>query len=298
MDLDAVADELYGLAPGVFTAARDERAQAARAAGDRELAEEIRRLRRPTLSAWASNLLVREQPDEVQRLVHLGEALRRAHQDLDGEELRGLSAQQHQVTRALARQAGQLTARAGQPISDDTRQEVQDTLHAVLADADAARQWAKGRLTKPLSAPAGFPPLSRQPAPSAAVRGTEPAGEVADREAASARHREQQEERLEQARRQAADAEQHLHAREADLTAAEEKLSRAEEEQQQAEQRVDDLSRQLKDAESAKQRAREAARRARDLTRAADRAAREARRRAHDTAAHADHLAEQLPHTS
>ncbi|MER6452779.1 hypothetical protein ABT270_09140 [Streptomyces sp900105245] len=285
MDLDAVADELYGLAPGVFTAARDERARAARAAGDRELAEEIRRLRRPTLSAWA-NVLVREQPDEVQRLVHLGEMLRRAHQDLDGGQLRELSAQQHQVTRALARQAGQLTARAGQPVSDDTRQEVQDTLHAVLADADAARQWAKGRLTKPLSAPAGFPPLSRQPAPPATVRRTEPADEVADRDATSARHREQQEERLEQARRQAADAEQHLHAREADLTAAEEKLSRAEEEQQQAEQRVDDLSRQLKDAESAKQRAREAARRARDLTRAADRAA------------HADHLAEQLPHTS
>lgn len=288
--------QLYGLAPGVFTAARDERAQAARAAGDRELAEKIRRLRRPTLSAWASNLLVREQPDEVQRLVHLGEALRRAHQDLDGGQLRELSAQQHQVTRALAQQAGQLTARAGQPVSDDTRQEVQGTLHAVLADA--AQQWAKGRLTKPLSAPAGFPPLSRQPAPPATVRRTEPADEVADRDAAHARHRRQQEERLEQARRQAADAEQHLHAREADLTAAEEKLSRAEEEQQQAEQRVDDLSRQLKDAESAKQRARAAARKARDLTRAADRAAREARRRAHDTAAHADHLAEQLPHTS
>ncbi|WP_432171865.1 hypothetical protein [Streptomyces sp. 1222.5] len=56
MDLDAVADELYALAPSVFTAARDESAQAARAAGDRKLAEEIRRLRRPTLSAWASNL--------------------------------------------------------------------------------------------------------------------------------------------------------------------------------------------------------------------------------------------------
>ncbi|SEE66835.1 hypothetical protein SAMN05216532_8267 [Streptomyces sp. 2231.1] len=297
MDLDAVADELYALAPAVFTAARDERAKAARAAGDRELAEQIHRLRRPTLSAWASNLLVREQPDEVQRLVHLGEALRQAHQNLDGEQLRELSAQQHQVTFALAQQAGQLTARAGQPISDDTRQEVQDTLHAVLADPDAAQQWAKGRLTKPLSVPAGFPTLSRQPAPPATPPRTEPAGEVEDGKAASARHRKQQE-RLEQARGQAADAEQHLRDREADLAAAEDKLSRAEEEQEQAEQRVDDLSRQLKDAESDKQRAREAARTARDHTRAADRAAREARRRADDTAAHAHHLAEQMQHKS
>ncbi|MFF3639408.1 hypothetical protein [Streptomyces sp. NPDC002250] len=240
---------------------------------------------------------MRDQPDEVQRLVHLGEALRRAHQDLDGEELRGLSAQQHQVTRALARQAGQLAARAGQPISDDTRQEVEDTLHAVLADPDAAQQWAEGRLTKPLSAPAGFPTLSLQAAPSATVRRTDPVGEVADPDAAPARDRKQQQ-RLEQARRQAADAERLLHDREADLATAQEKLSLAEEEQQQAEQRVDDLARQLKDAESDKQRAREAARQAREHTRVADRAAREARRRADDTAAHAHTLAEQMPHTS
>ncbi|WP_435279409.1 hypothetical protein [Streptomyces sp. 1222.5] len=214
----------------------------------------------------------------MQRLVHLGEALRQAHQELDGEQLRELSVQQHQVTRVLARQAGQLAARAGQPISDDTRQEVQDTLHAVLADPDAAQQWVKGRLTKPLSAPTGFPTLSRQPASPATVRRTQPAGEVADPDAAPA----QQQERLEQARRQAADAEQQLHDREADLATAQERLSRAEEEQQRAEQRVDDLSRQLKDAESDKQRAREAARNSRNQARTADRVAREARRRAND----------------
>ncbi|MFV0138119.1 hypothetical protein ACLGIH_34035 [Streptomyces sp. HMX87] len=64
MDLETVSDELYGLRPGDFTAARNERAKAARSAGDRELAEQIRRLRRPTLAAWAGNLLVRQQPDE------------------------------------------------------------------------------------------------------------------------------------------------------------------------------------------------------------------------------------------
>lgn len=159
MDLNAVADELYGLPPAEFTAARDERAKAARAAGQRELAEQIRRLRRPTLSAWGSNLLVREQPEEVQRLLRLGEALRQAHRDLDGEQLRQLSVQQQQVTFALARQAGQFTERCGQRVSEDTQREVQETLHAVLVDEAAARQWAEGRLTKPLNAPAGFPAL-------------------------------------------------------------------------------------------------------------------------------------------
>ncbi|MGW5665410.1 hypothetical protein ACWEWG_36140 [Streptomyces sp. NPDC003758] len=99
--MDVVADELYGLPPGDFTPARDARVKAARAAGDRDLADQIRRLRRPTQAAWASNLLMREQPEEVQRLLQLGEALRQAQKDLDGEQLRELSAQQHQLTSAL-----------------------------------------------------------------------------------------------------------------------------------------------------------------------------------------------------
>ncbi|MER6127753.1 hypothetical protein ABT173_35265 [Streptomyces sp. NPDC001795] len=296
MDLDAVVDELYGLPPGEFTAARDERAKAAQAAGDRELAEQIRRLRRPAMAAWASNLLVREQPGDAERLLQLGEALRQAHQDLDGEQLRELSAQQHRLTLALAREASGLAARAGRVISDDTRQEIQDTLRAVLADPEAAEQWAKGRLTKPLSAPVGFPTPSQQPAPAPAPRrATRPAGEVADLDAARARRREQQES-LKRARKQAAEAERELHEREGELAAAEGEQSRAEEEQQQAEQRVSDLSRQLRDAEREQQRARDAARKARDHTRDADRAARDARRRARDAASRARKLAEQTRH--
>ncbi|MGW5249155.1 hypothetical protein ACWEQN_36125 [Streptomyces sp. NPDC004129] len=89
---------------------------------------------------------MREQPDEVQRMLELGEALRQAHRDLDGERLQELSSQQHRLTFALSRQAGRLAAQAGQRISDGVRQEVQDTLHAVLANPEAAEQWVQGRL--------------------------------------------------------------------------------------------------------------------------------------------------------
>ncbi|WP_369222329.1 hypothetical protein AB5J52_13200 [Streptomyces sp. R39] len=292
MDLDAVADELYGLEPGDFTAVRDERAKTARVNGDRELAERIRRLRRPTLAAWASNLLVREQPDEAQRLLQLGEALRQAHEDLDGEQLRELSAQQHQLTYALARQASRLTAQAGQRISDDVRQEVQDTLHAVLADPTGAAQWAKGRLTKPLSVPAGFPaPLGQPPPAAAAESAPRPADEAADLDAVP--RRREQRERIERARQQAADAERELHECEDRMSAAEEERRRTDEERRQADQRVTELSRRLQDAERDQQRARDAARTARDHARDADRAVREARRRAEDAAAHARKLTEQ-----
>jgi hypothetical protein len=62
VDLESTLDELYALRPQEFTAARDARAAEARRAGDRELADRIRALRRPTLSAWAGNLLVRGSP--------------------------------------------------------------------------------------------------------------------------------------------------------------------------------------------------------------------------------------------
>ncbi|MST31346.1 hypothetical protein GHK86_01190, partial [Acidimicrobiaceae bacterium USS-CC1] len=72
MDLAAVADELYGVDPSAFTTTRDARAREARAAGDRELAEAIKALRRPSLAAWALDLLARERREEVDRLLDLG----------------------------------------------------------------------------------------------------------------------------------------------------------------------------------------------------------------------------------
>ncbi|MFE6286664.1 hypothetical protein [Streptomyces sp. NPDC057877] len=278
MDLDAVTDELYGLPPGEFTAAREERAKAARAAGEGELATRIRRLRRPTLAAWAGNLLVRELPDEAERLLRLGEALRQAHRDLDGEQLRELSARQHQLTQALSGQAAELTDRAGQRISDDVRQEVQDTLLAVLADPEAAEQWAKGRLTKPLTAPVGFPVGARRARPA----------EVADLDAARVKRRQRQE----RASQEAAEAERDLHAREDELAAAEEEQRRTEEARRQAEQHVTDLSRQLRDAEREQRRAQGAVRKAQDDTRAAERAVHQARRRTEEATARARKLTE------
>ncbi|MEU3519542.1 hypothetical protein ABZ770_30420 [Streptomyces sp. NPDC006654] len=292
MDLDAVVDELYRLAPGDFTAIRDERARTARADGDRQLAERIRRLRRPTLAAWASNLLVREQPEEAERLLRLGAALRQAHRDLDGEQLRELSARQHQLTFALSGQAGRLAAEAGQRISDEVRQEVQDTLHAVLADPETAAQWAEGQLTKPLRLPAGFPtPLPGPEQAPAPRRRTRPAKEVADLDAARARRQEQQA-RLDRARQQAADAERELHAREGELAAVEEEGRRAEAGEQQAEQRVGELSRRLQEARRDQRRARDAAREARDRSGEAERAVREARRRAEEATARVHKLTE------
>ncbi|WP_432169004.1 hypothetical protein [Streptomyces sp. 1222.5] len=121
MDLDAVADELYALRPEEFVSARDRRALDARRSGEQDLAREIGALRRPSLGAWVSNLLVRRQPDEVPPLLALGEELRRAHRELDGPRLRRLARRQNEVIGALARQARRLAGQAGHPVGEGVR---------------------------------------------------------------------------------------------------------------------------------------------------------------------------------
>ncbi|MFE1558952.1 hypothetical protein ACFW6V_28710, partial [Streptomyces sp. NPDC058734] len=165
LDLDEIVDALYLPHPASFTAARDEAAARVKEAGDPAAAKRIAALRRPTLAAWASNTLVRAKPDETQQFLQLGQTLRAAHRSLDGERLRDLSHQQHVVIGALAREAARLAEEAGTPVSEAVVRELEQILHAVLADPDAAREWASGRLVR---APA---PVSEFPAvdPDAAL---------------------------------------------------------------------------------------------------------------------------------
>ncbi|WP_406177214.1 hypothetical protein [Streptomyces sp. NBC_00996] len=97
----------------ISTRPDDQRPNPARKAGDRALADAIRRLRRPGLSAWAGNHPVREQPDAIESLLHLGQALRQMHRDPDGMQLRELSRRQRLWGDKLAQRAQQPAAKAG-----------------------------------------------------------------------------------------------------------------------------------------------------------------------------------------
>jgi hypothetical protein len=177
VDLSAVAEELYGLPPGDFTTTRDARAAEARRAGDRELAEAVKKLRRPTTGAWLANLVVRERHDHVERLLELGDALRQAQATLSKEDLRRLSKQRRQVVVALREDARSLARGLGHPVGGNAAQELEDTLEAAVADAEAAEALRAGCLASGLRySGLGLSGL----APSAATL-------VDDRPAASAR---------------------------------------------------------------------------------------------------------------
>ena len=102
-ELLATADELYGLLPEAFTAARDERVRDLRRDGSRARALAVKELRRPSAAAWLVNALVRHRCGEVGQLLELGEALRAAQAGLDGDQLRELNRQRQAVLSAIGR---------------------------------------------------------------------------------------------------------------------------------------------------------------------------------------------------
>jgi hypothetical protein len=282
VDLDEVADELYGVAPGDFVAARTEAARRARAAGDRALATGIAALGKPSTAAWACNALVRERPEEIAGLVELGDLLREAQESLAGDQLRALGTQRSRLLAALTRQARAVAAGLGHPLSDAVAEQVGQTLRAALADPDAGEALLAGRLTGPLSA-AGtglgsrpdlrvVPPPARPPAasrPERRERSGRPAGGGDDARREDAR-------REDDARRRAEEEERRR--------AAEERRRAAEE------RRGRELADAREDAEAAADLADEAARAART---ARDRAER-AQRRAAELTGHAEELAAEL----
>ncbi|HEV8063609.1 MAG TPA: hypothetical protein VGP46_02200 [Acidimicrobiales bacterium] len=151
MDLDTVADELYGLPPAAFTAARDGRAAAAKSNGDRALAGAIKALRRPTVGAWLANLLARSHNEQLTELLALGPKLRQAQQELAGAEVRSLSQERRRLISALAAQAADIAAGAGQRPSQAALQELETTLGTGLVDPVAADLIRIGRVTVALT---------------------------------------------------------------------------------------------------------------------------------------------------
>lgn len=249
--VEAVLDELYTTPPSDFVARRETLAAAARTAGRVDDARRIRAARRPTLAAWAANLLLRSQPEESRQFLELGRALREAYQALNADGLKDLSAQRRRVVSALSRQAAQLARDAGHRLSDSVQQDLEETLRAVLADPDAADQWASGRLVSALTPPsefrAGTTPPTKKPSPRSRPAAPSPSPGRASKDELAERRRARQEQ-LAQAGEAAEAAEQHLReerARQADVDA---ELQRARERTEQARRRMSAVEEQMQQA--------------------------------------------------
>ena len=158
MDLASVADDLYGLHPSGFTAARDLQAENAKASGEADLAKSIKQLRRPTTSAWLANLLVRRRPDEIDRLLALGDDMRHAQSNLEAKEMRALADDRRKLVTDLAKDVRNLAREHEKEVNDSSIKELQATLEAAVSDPAASESLRSGNLTKALKY-SGFGPV-------------------------------------------------------------------------------------------------------------------------------------------
>jgi|ERR1700683_3644623 len=150
MDLESATQELYGLAPTQFTAARDAKASEARQTGSSELAASLKKLRKPSVGAWLANLLVLGQSKDIERLIELGAELRSPKRKLEGEEIRRVSKEKGDVVSKLVREARSRASRTDQSVSAAAIQELEGTLEAAFADPEAAESLRGGRLSRGL----------------------------------------------------------------------------------------------------------------------------------------------------
>lgn len=156
--LAAVAAALYAVAPPQFTAARTAAVREARQAGDRVLATAVGALRKPSAAASAVDLLVRERPDDLGRLLDLGVRLREAQAALAGADLRALHTEQQRTVAEVADVAVRILTDAGGTAGAAVRGQVEATLRAAMGDPDAAAAVATGLLTRDLFS-SGFEPV-------------------------------------------------------------------------------------------------------------------------------------------
>ena len=149
-DVDEAVGRLYALPPDQFIAARDAAAAAAKAAGETKLAANIKRLRKPTVSAWAVNMLSRRAGDTLKALIELGPRLGKAQRLGHRDELRSLAEARHGYVTALVAAAGAALAEHGQAMSSAIALDVESTLAGALAEADVAEAVLAGRLDRPV----------------------------------------------------------------------------------------------------------------------------------------------------
>ncbi|WP_246243807.1 hypothetical protein [Amycolatopsis pithecellobii] len=286
MDFEVVSDELYAAKREDFTALRDERAKQARP--DRVLVDRIAGLRKPTVAAWLVNQVSRNNPEEIDQLAELGEALRLAHQRLAGEDLRALSRRRHELIEKLNKRAQWLARKAGYAFSDLTGRQITDTFEAAVADEQALEALRAARLSASLAP--GSPEqwltaaiLPAKPLPrkeSAPQRREAPRREAET--AGSRRTATHEQEAREQQRRKAARARAEQEAKSAAKAQeeAEHALSEAELRAEDASATVAGLRARLNDAIAAEREARAEVTEARKTVTAARRSAKAAEKRA------------------
>jgi hypothetical protein len=148
--------ELYEIPPETFIAARDALAKELKDAGRADDASAVKKLRRPSVVAWAVNTAARAHPDAVEALLEAGRELRRAQRKTlsvaGTDELRRATDARRIVIQQLAEAAVRTIGDRGATHRDA----IEATFTAASVDEALAQRLRGGTLEREASPPAGF----------------------------------------------------------------------------------------------------------------------------------------------
>src|SRR4051794_2497453 len=118
-DIGAEIDALFQSSLAEFTAARNALAKRLKNEGRTLDAERVKALTKPPASAWAVNQLYWQDPKAIERLLTLGERIRKAQTgQLKNADLRALIDEKKQITSALLTKPSAILEEAGHAPSD------------------------------------------------------------------------------------------------------------------------------------------------------------------------------------
>jgi hypothetical protein len=148
--------DLYALPPEEFIAARDALAKELKDGGRADEAAAVKKLRKPSVVAWAVDAAAREDPDAVEALLEAGQELQRAQRrtlSVAGtDELRRATESRRAVIQRLADAA--VAALGGRGAVH--RDAVEATLTAASVDESLGRGLRDGTLDREARPAAGF----------------------------------------------------------------------------------------------------------------------------------------------
>lgn len=155
-EITSAMRDLYSLPPEEFIAGRDRLAGELKDAGKAEDAAAIKKLRKPSIVAWAVNAAARDRPEDVEGLREAGQALRRAQRKAlsggGGEDLRRATDERRVLIGSLT-DAGVAAIGARGAAHRDA---IAATLDAASVDDELGQRLQAGVLDRDAKPTAGF----------------------------------------------------------------------------------------------------------------------------------------------
>lgn len=155
MEIAGAMKEIYASSLQSFVKIRDQVARRLRDAGESEAAEQVAKVKKPTLPAWALSRLILTEPDRLEKVeaadVRLTEVMSKGKPD----EVRAATHARHRTIGEVIDAAVQVLEEEGHKASPAVREKMAQTLYALSGDDDARNTLRSGLLSKELE-PSGF----------------------------------------------------------------------------------------------------------------------------------------------